>query len=106
MKPYDKYKKLRKYITDGDYVYRKVIEAFGFKEVEKTLYNYCTRNKLKLRKINDDYWVKDYDAILIDILLPKDRRKKTLIARLSNKRARARNKEKRRLIHRTINLPN
>lgn len=68
IRPNDKYKELRKYIMDGDKIFRKDIIKMGFNRVDVTLYNYCKTNKLYLRKVNDEYWIKDYTAKRIDIL--------------------------------------
>lgn len=68
IRPYDKYKELRKYIMDGDKIFRKDIIRMGFNRVDVTLYNYCLRYKLTLRKVNEDYWIKDYTATRMDLL--------------------------------------
>lgn len=68
IRPHDKYKELKRYIMDGDKIFRKDIIKMGFNRVDVTLYNYCLRNKLILRKVNGDYWIKDYTATRMDML--------------------------------------
>lgn len=69
--PRNKYIELKKYISDGDKIFRKDVIKMGFNRVEVTLYNYCKRNKLTLRKVNEEYWIKDYKEKRINILSEK-----------------------------------
>jgi hypothetical protein len=68
IRPHDKYKELQKYIADGDRIYRKDVIKMGFNRIELTLYNYCKKNKLTLRKVNEEYWIKDYTVKRTSIL--------------------------------------
>lgn len=106
IKPSEKLRKLKLYISGGDVIYRKIIEHFGFKNVERALYNYCNVNKLSLRKVNDEYWVKDYTSPRINILLPHDRARLKRMSIINTKKYRLASKKRRALIKKTINLPN
>ena len=103
IRPHDKYKELRSYMSSGNKFFRKDIIKMGFNRVDVTLYNYCNRTKLKIRKVNDEYWERDDKATLIDILPRIEKNRKKRLARISNKKSRERSKLKRLKIE---NLPN
>jgi hypothetical protein len=58
IRPPNKYVALKLYIQGGDKVYREDLNKLGFVRVERTLYAYCVRNKLKMKQINADCWEK------------------------------------------------
>ena len=77
IRPHNKYKELKLYIQSGDKIFRKDIVKMGFNRVDMTLYNYCVRNKLYLRKVDEEHWVKDYSSVRMhlkpDYKKPKSR---------------------------------
>ena len=57
-RPSNKYREIDDYIKDGNKIFIKDIFKFGFSCPMKSLHSACLRLNVNLKKVNDNYYIK------------------------------------------------
>lgn len=58
IRPKSKITLLDEYIKDGEKVFRLDINKIGYRDADKTIYEYCLKHNIKMEKINPLLWIK------------------------------------------------